>query len=176
VVFLNNLISKLLGSNGPTQADNSSPILPASASGLVVTVSYSGPTQSGVTISEAEVAEATGRYNFVLTNEVGSLKTADQWYEEATQKRRLRDGSEKAYEWLHPFLPREIAKLDQLKPILEWGPNSASGVAKTLRALIRERRKAKQPCDDLLSALCTALASSQTLPSLLHLRACPSTR
>ena len=50
-------------------------------------------------------------------------------------------------------MPLDVAKLDQLKPLLELGPNSAAGVAKALRQIIRERRKVKQPCDDLLFAL-----------------------
>lgn len=151
--FLNNLASKLLGSNSPEQSANPSPAHPASASDLTVTVSYSGATQSVATISEVEVAEAIERHNFVLTNELGLLKTADQWFEEATQKRRLRDGSEKAYGWLLPFLPPDVTKLEHLKPILVLGPNSAAGIAKVFRVLIRERRKAKQPNDDLLRAL-----------------------
>lgn len=151
--FLNNLVSKLLGLNGPVQSANPLPARPESESGLTVTVSYSGPAQPPVTVSEVEVAEAFVRHDFVLTNELGPLKNADQWFEEATQKRRLRAGSEKAYGWLLPFVPLEVAKLDQLKPILEWGPNAAVGVAKALRLVIRERRKAKQPCNDLLCAL-----------------------
>lgn len=155
VGFLNKLVSKLLGSKSPVQAQaaNSSPARPTSQSGMTVTVSYSGSTQPALTISEAEVTEAVERHKFVLTNELGLLKTANQWFEEATQKRRLRDGSEKAYGWLLPFVPIEVAKLDQLKPVLERGSNSAVDVAKALRRIIRERRKIKQPCDDLLHAL-----------------------
>lgn len=47
----------------------------------------------------------------------------------------------------------DIAKLEQLKGAQEWGPPGASAMAKGLRALIRERRKAKQPHEDLLHAL-----------------------
>lgn len=151
--FLNNLVSKLLGPDGAAKSANPSPEHAVSAAGLSVTVTYPGLTQPTTTVSEAEVAEAVGHHNFVLAEELGLLKTADQWFEEATQKRRLRDGSEKAYAWLLPFLPFEIAKLEQLKAIIEWGPNSAAGLSKALRALIRERRKTKQPYDDLLLAL-----------------------
>jgi DNA polymerase-3 subunit epsilon len=120
---------------------------------MTLTVSYTGPATPAITISEAEVTEVIERHKFVLTNELGPLKTADQWFEEATQKRRLRDGSEKAYAWLLPFVPNEVAKLDQLKAVLERGPNSVAGVAKILRQIIREHRKVKQPCDGLLHAL-----------------------
>jgi DNA polymerase-3 subunit epsilon len=120
---------------------------------MTVTITYSGPTEPAVTVSQAEVAEAIERHKFVLTNKLKPLETADQWFEEATQKRRLQDGSDKAYQWLLPFVPLEVAKLDQLKPVLELGPNSAAGVAKAFRQIIRERRKVKQPYDDLLLAL-----------------------
>lgn len=151
--LLNNLVSKLLGSKSPVQPTNPSPASPASPSRLTATVSFSGPKQPTVTISDSEVAEAVERHKFVITNEIGLLKTTDRWFEEATQKRHIRDGSKKAYEWLLPFLPLEVAKLEQFKPVLERGPNSAAGIAKALRLLIRERRKAKQPCDDLLYVL-----------------------
>lgn len=175
--LLSNFFSKLLGSSGKPQSGEPTharledfldrktlelvrdarklraSIEDASASGLSVTISYSGPTQPAISISETEISEAVAPYDFVIDNEIGPLKIPEQWFEEVTQKRHLREGSEQAYAWLLPFLPPELAKLEQLKPILEWGPNSAAGVAKTLRALIRERRKAKQACDDLLRAL-----------------------
>ncbi|MGH7181875.1 MAG: hypothetical protein ACREJN_07865, partial [Nitrospiraceae bacterium] len=99
------------------------------------------------------MAEAIAPYEFILTNELGILKTADQWFDEGTQKRRMRDGSERKYRWLLPFLSFELAKLDQLNPFLERGPSYSAEVSKVLRALIRERRKTKQPYDDLLRAL-----------------------
>lgn len=133
---------------------------------MTVTVTYSGPTEPAVTVSEAEVAEAIERHKFVLTNELKPLETADQWFEEATQKGHLQDGSEKAYQWLLPFVPLEVAKLDQLKPVLELGPNSAAGVAKALRQIIRERRKVKQPYDDLLLALHSACVLADFAKSL----------
>ena len=102
--LLNNLVSKLLGSKSPVQPTNPSPASPASPSSLTATVSFSGPKQPTVTISDSEVAEAVERHKFVITNEIGLLKTTDRWFEEATQKRHIRDGSKKAYEWLLPYL------------------------------------------------------------------------
>lgn len=164
--FLSKLFSKQLGSSGPAQSTNPPPARSAETSGITVTISYSGPTQPAVIVSEAEVAEVIKRYNFVLTNELGLLKAADQWFEEATQKRRLRDSSEKAYGWLLPFVPLEVAKLEQLQPIQELGPNSATEVPKALRALIRERRKTKQPFDNLLHALYNACILADFAESL----------
>jgi len=158
--FLNSLVGKLLGT------ESKEPDKPPSNDMLGITITYSGSTQPAVVVSDAEVATAAERHAFVLANELTPLKTADQWFEEATQKRRLRDGSERAYEWLLPFLPLDVAKFDQLKPFLTWGPNSASGIAKELRALIRERRKAKQPWSDLLSAMYGACVMADFTASL----------
>ncbi|MBI2354799.1 MAG: hypothetical protein HYV06_07200 [Deltaproteobacteria bacterium] len=102
---------------------------------------------------ENEVTEAMKQYDFVLINQLGRLKTADQWFEETTQKRRLRTGSDKVYAWLLPFMPFEVAKLCEIKNVVNWGLNSVSVIPKQLRVLIRERRKLKEPYDDLLRSL-----------------------
>lgn len=104
-------------------------------------------------IFEKEVIEAVKQYDFVLVNKLGRLKTGDQWFEETTQKRRLRTSSDKVYAWLLPFMPFEIAKLCEIQNVVNWGLNSVSVIPKQLRVLIRERRKLKEPYDDLLRAL-----------------------
>jgi len=151
--FLSKLFSKRFSSNSPQQSTTPLPENSTETHGITLTFSYSGPTQPEVIVSEAEVAEVVKGYNFVLSNELELLKTADQWFEEKTQLRRLRDGSEKAYRWLLPFLPLEVAKLYELIDILYYGPNSATEISKALRKLIRERRKTKQPFGNLLQAL-----------------------
>lgn len=106
------------------------------------------------------------RYAFVLAEELPILPTSDQWWSEEIHKRRLRDGSDKAFAWLKPFMPLEIAKLEPLRKAQEWGPHGALALAKELRALIREKRKAKEPHADLLSALygaCVAADLSATI-------------
>ena len=121
--------------------------------GITVNMTVTGPAEPSVHISEAEVAERVKDHAFVLNTDPPPLKTTDQWWEEETYKRRARDGSDRAYAWLLPFIPLEIAKLESLQKALLWGPHSASELAKALRALIKERRKAKQPSSDLLLAL-----------------------
>ena len=120
---------------------------------LAVSVTFSGPSDPTIPISDADVARAASPYAFVLTNELPALKTADQWWEAATHKRRATEGSDKAFAWLTPFVPLEIAKLEQLRAAQSWGPHGAKNIAKELRALVREQRKAKQPHADLLQAL-----------------------
>lgn len=94
--FLTNLVSKFLGSDVATQSESSAPTSVSSASGLTMTASFPGKSQPSAVITDAEVAEVIARYAFVLTNELAMLKPADRWFDETTQKRRLRDDSEKS--------------------------------------------------------------------------------
>jgi len=131
-----------------------------------ITVTITCPAGPSVQVSDAEVAERVREYTFVLTTDPPTLKITDQWWNEDTQKRRRREGSEKMYTWLLPFVPVEIAKLKQLQAGQEWGPHGAGAIAKGLRALIRERRKAKEPYQDLLQALYGACVVADLSASL----------
>ncbi len=128
------------------------PVLPRPGG---VTVAVMGPSgnYSNIQISDAEVAGRAQAYAFVLTTDPPALRTGDQWWEENTHKRRVREGSDKAYAWLRPFVPLGIAKLEPLRKAQDWGPHGANAVAKELRALIRAKRKAREPHGDLLYAL-----------------------
>ncbi len=118
-----------------------------------IRVTITAPSLPAVQVSPAVVAEHVQEYSFVLTSDLPPLKGGDQWWEETTHKRRVRDGSDKAYAWLLPFMPMEVAKLEQIQRAQAQGPNGGAGIAKALRAIIRERRKTKQPHEDLLRAL-----------------------
>jgi DNA polymerase-3 subunit epsilon len=133
-----------------------------------VTVMVTGPTGQGVpvSISGAEIADRASAHAFVLDLEPPPLKTADQWWEEESQNRRLREGSNKAYAWLSPFVPREFAKLEQLKKVMQQGPHGATELAKAVRAIVREKRKAKEPHTDLLKALYGACVLADVSASL----------
>lgn len=141
----------------------------ASAAGFTIT----GPTGPSVEVSDAEVAERAAAYAFVLTADPPALKTSDEWWNEETHRRRRREGSEKAYAWLAPFMPLAVAKLPQLQAAQEWGPHSASAIAKALRALIREKRKAKEPHQDLLVALYGACVAADLAKSVAFERTQP---
>ena len=164
--FLANLVSKLLGSGTATQPDRSPPSVVSPASGLPLTISFPGKSQPSVAITDEEVVSVVSGYAYVLSNHLDILKPADRWFDEVVQKRRLRDDSETQYEWLIPFLSLEFAKLDRLKSFQGRGPSALVEIAKVFRALIRERRKAKQPCDDLLRALYGTCVLNDFLESL----------
>jgi DNA polymerase III subunit epsilon len=159
------LLSKLTGGAGP------SPLTPPAAetqprTSTSITVTITGPAGPSVQVSDAEVAERVREHAFVLTTDLPALKTADQWWNEDTHKRRRREGSDKRYAWLLPFVPVEIPKLKQLQAAQEWGPHGARAIAKELRALIRERRKAKETYQDLLQALYGACVAADLSASL----------
>jgi len=135
-----------------------------STSGIEVTIT--GPAGPAVQVSDAEIAERAREHSFVLTTDPPELKTAEQWWNEDTHKRRRREGSEKAYAWILPFLPLEIAKLQRLQAAQEWGPHGAGGIAKELRAFIRERRKSKEPYQELLLSLYGACVVADLSASL----------
>ncbi len=160
--LLDRLVSKLTGNAAPASA----PTLTLSGSTGGITVTITGPASPAVQVSDAEVAERAGEHAFVFTTDPPALKTADQWWNEDAHKRRRREGSEKAYAWLLPFLPLEIAKLEQLQMAQEWGPHGAGAIAKELRSLIRKRRKANEPHQELLRALYGACVAADLSASL----------
>lgn len=134
--------------------------------GFAVTIT--GPHGQGVDVqvSDTEIAERVRAHAFVLDTDPPALKTAEQWWEEEANKRRLREGSDKAYAWLLPFLPKETAALEPLQKAMQWGPHSAKALAKELRVLIRAKRKAKEPHQDLLQALYGACVMADLSASL----------
>ena len=132
-----------------------------------VTFDISSPIEPAMSVPDDEVAAVMARYRDILDNELPPLKTADKWWEEATHKRRLQDGSEKAFSWLEPFVPVELAK--SLAPEAvggEFGPLQAKSLAKVLRGVVRERRKLKQPHEDVLRALYGACVLADLMESL----------
>lgn len=155
------LISKLTAS---TPAPDPTRTQSRSTGGIEVTIT--GPDGPAVQISDVEVAERSREHAFVLTTDPPALKTADQWWNEDTHKRRRREGAEKAYAWLLPFVPLEVAKREQLQAAQEWGPHGAGAIAKELRALIRERRKTKDQHHELLFALYGACVAADLSASL----------
>lgn len=163
--LFNKLLSKLTGGTAPSPSHPPGAVdQQRTTTGITVTIT--GPASPTVQVSDAEVAERVREYAFVLTTDPPALKTAEQWWNEDTQKRRRREGSEKAYAWLLPFVPLEIAKLEQMQAAQEWGPHGAGAIAKELRALIRERRKAKEPYQELLRALYGACIAADLSASL----------
>lgn len=163
--LIDKLLSKFAGATVSSPSTSPEAVVqPSTTTGITVTIT--GPAEPSVQVSDAEIVERVREHAFVLTTDPPALKPADQWWNEDTHKRHWREGSEKAYAWLLPFIPIEIAKLKQLQAAQEWGPHGAGTIAKALRALIRERRKTKQPYRDLLQALYGACVAADLSSSL----------
>ncbi len=112
--LINNLLSKLTG------GAISSPFHPNAALDQQqniprVSATINPTVRPTVQVSDAEIAERVSEYDFVLTTDLPSLKTSEQWWNEDTHKRRRREGSQKAFSWLSPFISLKIAKLEQLQ-------------------------------------------------------------
>lgn len=130
-------------------------------------VTVTGPTGPSVPVSPDEVATAMTRYQFVAGNQLPPLKAADRWWDETAHKRRLREGSEKMFSWLTPFVPVELTQALDLKAAkTEWGPLRAEALVKELRSVVRERRKLKQPHEDVLRALYGACVMGDLVEAL----------
>jgi DNA polymerase-3 subunit epsilon len=163
---------------GQPQSQLRKPVMPSSAGqeqgieiisqqgglSISMTATYIGPDLPEV--SDAEVAERAQQYAFVINNELPALKAPDQWWSGTTQQRRLGDGSPKAYDWLHPFLSYDQMRQLELLDAIERGPAAMDGTLKKIRALIRERRKAKAAFDDLLKELYGAAVLAHVFDSL----------
>jgi DNA polymerase-3 subunit epsilon len=142
--------------------------VPAPSTEFQFKVTITGPGGPTAPVSEAEVADAVARYQFVMGNQLPPLKAADQWWEENAHKRRLREGSEKAFSWLSPLIPVELAKCLAPETVKgAFGPLQAKALAKKFRAVVRERRKLKQPHEDVLRALYGACVMADLVDSLL---------
>ncbi|WP_302912085.1 3'-5' exonuclease [Ralstonia pseudosolanacearum] len=160
------LVVQELPSGPPPQA---SPAEPSQAVGnAAISVSVIGPSGPvHVAIPEAKIDEGVSRYSFVLRNDLPELQTAEQWWNEEAQKRRMRGGSDNAYAWLTPFVPLELLKHPELIEIqAKWGLSTASLTVKTLRAQIRAKRKNKEPHTDLLQALYGAAVAADFVRAL----------
>ncbi|MGJ7509871.1 3'-5' exonuclease [Variovorax sp. GT1P44] len=123
--------------------------------GVTMTVTLQGmPDLPDVEVTEADVSNALATCRFVLDRRIGPLRASEQWWNEEAHNRRVKAGSPKATLWLEPFVPVNIIQgLPLASATNPRGPLAAGLVVKELRAAVRERRKAKQPFEDLLRAL-----------------------
>lgn len=126
--------------------------------GVQMTVQLVGmPDLPEVTVTEEDVTNALATCRFVLDKQLPALKTADQWWNEEVHNQRLKEYSPKATVWLQPFVPAELIRELRLASATNpRGPLAAGLVVKELRAAVRERRKNKEPYEQLLRALHSA--------------------
>ena len=148
---------------GPPASSSPEPVPPVPSISVTVRGSF-GPT---VEVSADEIARGVSRYSFVPGNRLPPLAPSEQWWAEESHKRHMREGSEKQFSWLRPFVPVELVRSLSLRAAMtERGPLQADALAKELRAVVRERRKLNQPHEDVLRALYGACVLADLVESL----------
>lgn len=102
---------------------------------------------------QLEVQNELRRYQYVFAPCSKPAAEHLPWFRyDATYKQiPSRNGS--PYEWLQPFIPLEVAQHAALKVVLQRGAANVKAILPVLRALIREKRKAKEHHRHLLQAL-----------------------
>lgn len=153
------LLSKLAGRSASEEARSDR----ETAARVAVSVSGANPE---VHVPDEEVVERAREHAFVLHSDLPPLKTAHQWWNDAAQKRRVRDEADKAYAWVAPFVSLDVAESEALKAAMKAGPRGLGTIVKELRALIRDRRKSGEPHLQLLSSLygaCVGLDFARSL-------------
>ena len=152
--FLSSIVARLTGGDASQAGTSASNEI---ASELKITIEISGPG-SEVPVSADEIATVVAEYAFVLDNQLPKPKASALWFDESVQKRRLKEGSVKASDWLAPFLPKDLDIPPGLAEFHALGPRHASDIAKFFRAQVRELKKAKQDYGSQLQALYGAAA------------------
>ncbi|MDY0301433.1 MAG: 3'-5' exonuclease [Trichlorobacter sp.] len=165
-VKLKSLLTGCLTTREPMAKD-----LKSDGRNIKIEVTYASRLSESTTeVSDEEVAERLGEHAFILASELSPLRPSEAWWNEESQKRRRLNGSKKKNEWLLPFMPIDTIELPEISNLEQqsysWGPHSSSDVAKVIRAQIRNRRKSKEPYDELLISLYGACLAEDIFESL----------
>ena len=120
---------------------------------------------------QLEVQNELRRYQYVLAPCSKPATEHLPWFRfDATHKQiPSRNGS--AYEWLQPFILQEVAQYAALETVLQRGATTVKAFLPVLRALIREKRKAKEHHRLLLQALygtCVLVEFTENVRSEYH--------
>jgi DNA polymerase-3 subunit epsilon len=79
-----------------------------------------------------------------------------------------------AYRWLSPFMPPELVNHLPIRAACPRGPHDFKAVAAALRALVRAKRKAKEPHPELLMSLYRVCLAAAFWPTLQHMDEYPA--
>jgi hypothetical protein len=153
----------------PVQLEKQEPLVDDLMGAVTFTASVSGLDFSlmDAPVTGSERAKANQSYDYVLSRELQELPPESRWWSKETHSKFLESGSERAISWLEPFVPMSIARTLTWKTNAEnWGPWPLSNLFREIRALIRQRRKVKQPYVELLRALYGANVLASFLCSL----------
>lgn len=182
--LFNRIKSAFLGSESSPPVADSSPIVAApdrSQRSTVTVEAPSGgePVRLSISISTS-IGESNGAYGataeqlsrkldeyaYLLSPVVPAEESFSPWFSASPCPLNGKQRDQNRGDWIHPFMSRKIADLPSVGPLVSQGVNGHKRLAVALRALIREKRKAKEDHQELLRALYGVAVLSDLLESL----------
>lgn len=156
----------------PNAASSTTPEREVSAGGI--SISFSVTTSSYIDlVSSEEIASALEGFRYVWESSERS-KPNDPWWEYQKHDKNLTDKLDTAYSWLTPFMPPELVNNISIRAACTRGPHDFKAVAVALRAIVRAKRKAKEPHRDLLKSLYHVCLAAEFWPTLQHMYEYPA--
>jgi len=124
------------------------------------------PSAASTNAISSELRDELAKYQYVLAPCTRPSATFRPWgipaISNATAQRRRNN----PHTWLQPFLSAEVFEPASLDQLSQRGVASAKSLPPALRALIRAKRKAKEPHRELLQALYSACVLVDFVESL----------
>lgn len=102
---------------------------------------------------QLEVQNELRRYQYAFTPCSKPAAEHLPWFRYDAIQQQIPGRNDFTYEWLQPFIPHEVARHTALEAVLQRGAANVKAILPVLRALIREKRKAKEHHRHLLQAL-----------------------
>lgn len=134
-----------------------------------------GDKEIDLNVKQEELDRLIQKWSFIWEDEKPKPLTGKQaWYKQRNQNKFLKEEPARALDWVLPFVPKQVAEHEQVRPHVEGGLTYGVGsLVKTLRALVKESRKANRPHRDLLEGLYGSLVIDDLYRSLadVHLGA-----
>lgn len=182
--LFNRIKSAFLGSESSPPVAGTSPIVvapyPSQGAKVTVEASFGGePVRLSISISTSigesngaygATAEQLGRkldeYAYVFSPVVPAEENFSPWFLGDPCPLYAKQRDQKRGDWIHPFMSPQVAALPSVGPLISQGVNGHKRLAVALRALIREKRKAKEDRQELLHALYGVAVLCDLLESL----------
>jgi hypothetical protein len=182
--LFNRIKGAFLGSESSPPVGGTSPILvtPDRSQGATVTVeaAFGGePVRLSISISTS-IGESNGAYGATVEQLSGKLdeyayvfspvvpveENFSPWFSADPCPLYAKQRDQTKGDWIHPFMSPQVAALPSVGSLISQGVNGHKRLAVALRALIREKRKAKEDHQELLHALYGVAVLSDLLESL----------
>lgn len=169
--LFNRIKSAFLGSESTPPVDNSPPSTAtpdcSQRSTVTVEAAFGGePARLSISISTS-IGESNGAYGataeqlsrkldeyaYVFSPVVPAEESFSPWFSGDPCPLYAKQRDQTMGDWIHPFMSPQVAALPSVGPLISQGVNGHKRLAVALRALIREKRKAKEEHQELLHAL-----------------------